>query len=90
METGASDGRPVVSETRVRDGLWQRSVRTDRWKVIAVDDFERPVEVYDLAADPGETSNLVRVGHPLPQEARNLVRLLKPKGEERKGKGEER
>ncbi len=90
METGASDGRPVVSETRVRDGLWQRSVRTDRWKVIAIDDFERPVEVYDLTADPGETSNLVRVGHPLPQEARNLVRLLKPKGEERKGKGEER
>jgi len=86
METGASDGRPVVSETRVRDGLWQRSVRTDRWKVIAIGDFERPVEVYDLVADPGETNNLVRVGHALPGEVQTLSRLLTPRGEKQQGK----
>lgn len=90
MESGVSDGRPVVAETRVRDGLWQRAVRTGRWKVIAIDDFERPDEVYDLVADPGETNNLVRAGRSLPQEVRNLMRHLKPKGEGRQGKGGKR
>lgn len=90
MESGVSDGRPVVAETRVRDGLWQRAVRTGRWKVIAIDDFERPDEVYDLVADPGETNNLVRAGRSLPQEVRNLMRHLKPKGDGRQGKGGKR
>lgn len=90
MESGVSDGRPVVAETRVRDGLWQRAVRTDRWKVIAIDDFGRPDEVYDLVADPGETDDLVRAGRSLPQEVRNLMRHLRPKGEERQGKGGKR
>lgn len=78
MKSGVSDGRPVVTETRVRDGLWQRAVRTDRWKVIAIDDFAKPAEVYDLVADPGETNNLVRAGVPLPKEADALVPHLKP------------
>ena len=78
MERGVSDGRPVVTETRVRDNLWQRAVRTDRWKVIAIDDFTKPVEAYDLAADPGETNDLVRAGTPLPTEAELLVPYLKP------------
>ena len=78
MERGVSDGRPVVTETRVRDRLWQRAVRTDRWKVIAIDDFTKPVEAYDLVADPGETNNLVRAGAPLPTEAELLVPYLKP------------
>ena len=78
MERGVSDGRPVVTETRVRDNLWQRAVRTDRWKVIAIDDFTKPVEAYDLVADPGETNNLVRAGAPLPKEAEDLVPYLKP------------
>lgn len=78
MERGTSDGRPVVTETRVRDNLWQRAVRTDRWKVIAIDDFTKPVEAYDLVADPGETNNLVRAGVPLPKEAQDLVPHLKP------------
>ena len=78
MERGVSDGRPVVTETRVRDNLWQRAVRTDRWKVIAIDDFTKPVEAYDLIADPGETNNLVRAGAPLPKEAEDLVPYLKP------------
>ena len=78
MERGTSDGRPVVTETRVRDKLWQRAVRTDRWKVIAIDDFTKPVEAYDLVADPGETNNLVRAGVPLPKEAQELVPSLKP------------
>ena len=78
MERGTSDGRPVVTETRVRDKLWQRAVRTDRWKVIAIDDFTKPVEAYDLVADPGETNNLVRAGAPLPKEAEDLVPYLKP------------
>ena len=78
MERGTSDGCPVVTETRVRARLWQRAVRTDRWKVIAIDDFTKPVEVYDLVADPGETNNLVRAGAPLPKEAQDLVPHLKP------------
>ena len=78
MERGTSDGRPVVTETRVRDKLWQRAVRTDRWKVIAIDDFTKPVEASDLVADPGETNNLVRAGVPLPKEAQELVPSLKP------------
>lgn len=78
MASGVSGGRPVVTETRVRDGLWQRAVRTDRYKVIAIDDFEKPVEVYDLVADPGETNNLIRAGVALPQEAQSLVKYLKP------------
>lgn len=78
MERGVSDGRPVVTETRAREDRWQRAVRTDRWKVIAVDDFTRPAEAYDLVADPGETNNLVRAGAPLPKEAEDLVPYLKP------------
>lgn len=78
MAGGVSDGRPVVTETRIRDRLWQRAVRTDHWKVIAIDDFTKPVEAYDLVADPGETNNLVRVGCPLPKEAQDLVSYLKP------------
>ena len=78
MERGNSDGRPIVTETRIRDRLWQRAVRTDRWKVIAIDDFTKPVEAYDLVADPGETNNLVRAGVPLPKEAQDLIPHLKP------------
>ena len=78
MERGTSDGRPIVTETRVRDKLWQRAVRTDRWKVIAIDDFTKPVEAYDLVADPGETNNLVRAGASLPKEAQDLIPHLKP------------
>ena len=78
MERGTSDGCHVVTETRVRDKLWQRAVRTDRWKVIAIDDFTKPVEAYDLVADPGETNNLVRAGALLPKEAQDLIPHLKP------------
>ena len=78
MASGKSDGRPVVSETRIRDRLWQRSVRTDRYKVIAIDDFERPCEAYDLLMDPCETNNLIRSGAPLPPEAQKLVQYLRP------------
>jgi arylsulfatase A-like enzyme len=65
-------------EKRVRDKLWQRAVRTDRWKVIAIDDFTKPVEAYDLVADPGETNNLVRACASLPKEAQDLIPHLKP------------
>ena len=39
-----------------------------RWKVIAIDDFTKPVEAYDL----------VRAGVPLPKEAQDLIPHLKP------------
>lgn len=82
MESGVSDGRPVVAETRVRAGLWQRCVRTDRYKVIAIDRFDTPSEAYDLVSDPGETNNLVRSGLPLPAETAALVPLLSPAKQE--------
>ena len=46
--------------------------------MIAIDDFTKPVEAYDLVADPGETNNLVRAGAPLPKEAEALIPYLKP------------
>jgi arylsulfatase A-like enzyme len=79
MENGRSDGRPVVSETRIRGGLWQRAVRTDRWKVIAVDDFSRPCAVYHLTTDPHEKTNLVQRGVSFPVEVTDLFPLLQPK-----------
>ena len=82
MKGGVSDGRPVVTETRIRGGLWQRAVRTDEWKVIAVDDFSEPDEVYNLIDDPLETNNLVNMGAPLPDGIEKLLPLLAPrKGE---------
>lgn len=38
-------------------GEWARMIRTDRWKYIARAD-ERPGQLFDLAADPGEKVNL--------------------------------
>ena len=84
MRTGRSVGLPVVSETRIapRHG-WLRSVRTDRWKVVAQHPFEHPLKVYDLLTDPSETNNLVRAGHPLPSDAERLIPLLMPVAENR-------
>lgn len=77
---GASDGRPVVSETRIaRPGGWVRSARTDRWKVVAAQPFDSVLEAYDLAADPGETNNLARTWKSPPPEVAGLMPLLKPK-----------
>lgn len=77
---GASDGRPVVSETRIaRPGGWVRSARTDRWKVVAAQPFDSVLEAYDLVADPGETNNLARTWKSPPPEVAGLMPLLKPK-----------
>ena len=57
-------------------------MRTDEWKVIAVDDFSEPDEVYNLIDDPLETNNLVNMGAPLPDGIEKLLPLLAPrKGE---------
>ena len=77
MRGSVSDGRPVVTETRIRDGLWQRAVRTDRYKVVALSPFERPTEVYDLVNDPNETNNLACSSAALPA-VQELVKYLPP------------
>lgn len=84
MRTGhAAGGVPIVSETRIAPHHgWLRSVRTDRWKLVAQHPFEHPLEVYDLRADPSETNNLVRTGEPFAVEAERLRPLLKPDGKE--------
>ena len=78
LRGGKSDGRPVVSETRIRDGIWQRSVRTDRYKIISRIPFETPFEVYDLIADPQETVNIVKSFVTLPEEVQKLHEFLIP------------
>ncbi|HVN85514.1 MAG TPA: sulfatase-like hydrolase/transferase [Candidatus Binatia bacterium] len=42
----------------VASGPDQRTLRTDRFKVIEFPNGEQPDELYDLAADPGERQNL--------------------------------
>ena len=68
----------AASETRIRDGLWQRSVRTERYKVISLYPFDSPVEVYDIVSDPEERSNLIRKNAVLPMDILKLNELLKP------------
>lgn len=79
MRAGHSDARPVVSETRIAPRYgWLRSVRTDRWKIVAQAPFEHTMQVYDLASDPGETTNRMDAEGPLPSEVTALLPLLRP------------
>ena len=78
LHGGSVSGRPVVSETRIRDGLWQRSVRTERYKVISLYPFDASVEVYDIVSDPEERINLIRENTVLPMDILKLNELLKP------------
>ncbi len=78
MRTGRASGRPLTIETRARKGLWQRAVRTDDFKLIAINDFSRPSEIYDLRNDPGETNNLCKSAFPMPSSMIEAIKLLKP------------
>lgn len=75
--SGAAPAAPVILDKRT-EGRHRRGVRDGRWKLIADPPFDAPAELYDLAADPGETLNLVADGRPPPPEAARLVPLLKP------------
>lgn len=77
LEGGSVPERPIVLDTRVAGGHL-RGVRTASWKVVAKPPFEAPSEVYDLAADPGETRNLVASDGTFPPAVAPLLPLLKP------------
>jgi arylsulfatase A-like enzyme len=65
-------------KSRVRDSVFlpyievQRAVRDDRWKLIAYPKLGH-LQLFDLAADPHETTNLID----RPQSARHVARLMK-------------
>ena len=85
LKGGVSDGRPVVTETRISPRCgWMRAVRTDRWKIIARPPFEQPSEIYDLVTDRAETNNLVSADWNSHDEVKALLPLLKPVQQERK------
>ena len=85
VEEGDVEGEvstPVVLDLRIlKNHVPLRTVRTPRYKLIAPEPFISPSGVYDLAADPGETNNLVKPGAPLSAEVAALMPLLKPAGE---------
>ena len=82
MLSGRSEGRVLLTETRIRARLRQRAVRTDRWKVISIGDYFKPSEIYDLESDPEEKINLLKSGVTLPPEVARLIPLLIPAKED--------
>lgn len=81
MLSGRSEGRVLLTETRIRAQLWQRAVRTDRWKVISIGDFSKPSQLYDLESDPEEKINLAKSSAALPEDVNGLMSLLRPEKE---------
>ena len=79
MEGAEIPEAPLLLDVRIgKEGI-VRGVRTSKLKLIGGHPHDRPAEVYDLAADPGETNNLVKAGAPLPDAVAALVPLLKPR-----------
>ncbi|HYC01367.1 MAG TPA: sulfatase [Candidatus Limnocylindrales bacterium] len=86
----AFQGRDLFSQTPVPQALFAEedhegnilhSVRTERWKLITANEGNprglAPVELYDIAADPGETRN-VAADHPdVVAELRSTLDALK-------------
>jgi uncharacterized sulfatase len=56
-QPGASWDRPARSVVE-REGVFGRSVRTERWRYVEWNDGTQGSELYDHQADPGEYTNL--------------------------------
>ncbi len=70
-ETPGTGLEPVVCETAMR-GLWRRSLRLGRWKLLR-DELRDTSELYDLEKDPAEERDL---GELEPEVLRDLETLL--------------
>ncbi len=70
----ALGSRPGVLTEALGSGAQRRSLRTARYKIVMpLEESGGTVELYDLAADPGERRNIVST---LPEVASRLARVL--------------
>ena len=79
--------RPLLSEVSLRDGRHMDTVVFDGWKLILHRDgkWEHERELYHIAVDPGETTNLAAER---PDDVERLVELLETMKRDAKTRGE--